>query len=129
MEEVPYYGLTWFVYLLLSACFFVFSFWHSRNMKFWLRIPILSLIAAMAFTPATTIQGEAFWSPAAIVMVFEIDQLGFAGFWRAGLAIIAMWVVFMIGSFLGRWLLNKRTKKATVSNTDAGVQSELSEPE
>lgn len=107
MEEVPYYGLNWFVYLLLSGIFLLLSFWKSRNLVAWLRIPILSFIAAMAFTPMTTMQGEGWWSPAAIVMVFEIEQNGFSGFLRAGLAIIMAWLSITIVSFIGWWVLNK----------------------
>ena len=107
MEEVPYYGLSWFVYLLLSGLFLLLSFWKSRKLTVWLRIPILSFIAAMAFTPMTTMPGDGWLSPAAIVMVFEIDQSGFSGFLRAGLAIITAWLSLTIISFISWWLLSK----------------------
>jgi hypothetical protein len=124
MEEVPYYGLSWFIYLLLSASFLLMSIWRSRRMKFWLRIPMLCFIAAMAFTPATTMPGQDWWSPAAIVMVFEIDQSGLSGFLRAGLGIIIVWIVLTIGTFLARWILNRRGNK----QPGTSVQTELEEP-
>ena len=78
----------------------------------------------MAFTPSTTIPGESWWSPAAIVMVFEIDQSGFAGFWRSGLSIIVLWLVIMIFSFLGRWLWRKRQAKAIDSRLESEQESQ-----
>ena len=108
MEDIPNYGLTWLAYLALSISFLALSYWTSRSLKFWIRIPILAFIAAMALTPSTTIQGEGWWSPAAIVMVFEIDQNGFAGFWRAGLGILIVWLVVTIISFVTRWFLRRK---------------------
>ncbi len=110
MDGVENYGLTWFIYLLLSFIFLLLSFWHSRKLSFWIRIPILSFIAAMAFTPATTLQGDSWWSPAAIVMIFEIDQNGIAGFWRAGLGIIIAWLVITLISFIAHWFFRRKKK-------------------
>lgn len=124
MDGVENYGLTWFIYLLLSCVFLVLSFWHSRKLTFWLRIPILCFIAAMAFTPSTTLQNDSWLSPAAIVMVFEIDQDGFAGFWRAGLGIIIVWLVLTIASFIIRWFL-RRKKKSTVDKPQQRSEPEL----
>ena len=129
MEEFPYYGLSWFAYLLLSASFLLLSIWKSKNLNQWLRIPLLTLIAAMAFTPATTIQGEAFWSPAAIVMVFEIDQYGLNGFWRAGLGIIMVWLVLMIGTFATRWFIKRRGIKLAKPTPETRSEPDLKEPE
>ena len=123
MDGVENYGLTWFIYLVLSGAFLLLSLWHSRNLTFWLRIPILSFIAAMAFTPATTLQGDSWLSPAAIVMVFEIDQNGIAGFWRAGLGIIIVWIVLTIVSFATRWFLRRKRQ------SDTKEPQQRSEPE
>ena len=124
MDGVENYGLTWLIYLVLSAAFLLLSFWHSRKLSFWLRIPILSFIAAMAFTPATTLQGDSWLSPAAIVMVFEIDQNGIAGFWRAGLGIIITWVVLMVISFALRWFLGRK-KNSTIVDPQERTEPEL----
>ena len=124
MDGVENYGLTWGIYLLLSVAFLLLSFWHSRNLTFWLRIPILSFIAAMALTPATTLQGDSWLSPAAIVMVFEIDQNGLAGFWRAGLGIIITWITLTVLSFAVRWFLG-RNKKSIVEEPQERTEPEL----
>ena len=116
MENIQNYGLIWFLYLLLAAGFTLLSFYYSRRLTFWLRIPILALVAAMAFTPASTIPGDTAMSPAAIVMIFEIDQNGMAGFWRAGLGIIVAWLILTIVGFIGRWLTRRKLSIKDNSN-------------
>ncbi len=108
MDEFPYYGLSWFVYLLVAAIFLLTSFWKTRNWSSWARIPLLSFIAAMALTPGVTVSGESWWSPAAIIMIFELDQKGLSGLWSSLLAIIAVWLLLMIGTVLVRWKLIKK---------------------
>ncbi|PCJ49760.1 MAG: hypothetical protein COA74_04735 [Gammaproteobacteria bacterium] len=110
MDEFPYYALSWFVYLIVTAIFLLFCGWHSRNWSSWVRVPVLTFIAALALTPGITISGETWWSPAAIIMIFELDQKGLIGILRSGLAIIAVWILFMIGTVLVKWRLNKKPK-------------------
>ena len=43
-------------------------------------------------------------------MIFELDQKGLTGIWRGGLSIIAFWIIFMLGSFIVRWKLNKKRR-------------------
>lgn len=118
MEEVPYYGLSWFGYLLLSGTFLFLSWRKSQNLSLWIRVPLLTLIVAMAFTPAATIPGQDWWSPAAIVMVFDIDQSGFKGFWRAGLGIIMVWLVLMIGTSVRIWLKRRNILQPDTENKE-----------
>jgi len=70
MEEFPYYGLSWFLYLVVAAGFLLLSAYKTRVWSFWIRLPLLSFIAAMAVTPGVTMSGETWWSPAAIIMIF-----------------------------------------------------------
>ena len=81
MEEFPYYGLSWFFYLVVAAGFLLLSAYKTRDWSFWIRLPLLSFIAAMALTPGVTVSGETWWSPAAIIMIFELDQKGLTGIW------------------------------------------------
>jgi len=74
------------------------------------RIPLLTFIAAMALTPGVTVSGETWWSPAAIIMIFELDSKGLSGIWGGLLSIIAFWLIFMVISFTVRWKLNKKQK-------------------
>ena len=83
----------------------------------------------MAFTPSTTMPGEDWWSPAAIVMVFEIDQSGFGGFMRAGIGIIAVWIFLTLTSFIVRWIIKRRSTNVVKSAPETKVQPELSDPE
>ena len=110
MEEFPYYGLSWFFYLLVAAIFLLLSFWKTRSWSLWFRIPLLSFITAMALTPGVSVPGESWWSPAAIIMIFELDQKGLTGIWSSLLAIIAVWLLLMIGSALIVWKLKKNTQ-------------------
>jgi hypothetical protein len=131
MDEFPYYGLSWFVYLMVAAIFLLFCAWHSRNWSVWARIPVLTFIAALALTPGVTISGETWWSPAAIIMIFELDQKGFAGILRSGISIMMVWILFMVATVitrwrLGKWKLNKNNKS---QNKDKYDQVELIDPD
>jgi hypothetical protein len=139
MDEFPYYRLSWFVYLIVAATFLMFCAWHSRNWSVWARIPVLTFIAALALTPGVTISGENWWSPAAIIMIFEIDQKGFVGIIRSGISIVMVWVVFMISTITFRWSadkwrFNKKNKSQDLPiddtlSKDKHKQVELIDPE
>jgi len=133
MEEFPYYTVTWFFYLIATAMFLLLCAWKSRSWSDWVRIPVLTFFAAMALTPGITVSGETWWSPAAIIMIFELDKNGLVGFWKGALSIIACWIVFMLISFIARWQLNKNKKKKTITEStvadDIPGQPDLIEPD
>ena len=108
MEEFPYYQLSWFFYLVFAALFLLASGWKTRSWSLWLRVPLLCFIAAMALTPGVTVSGESWWSPAAIIMVFDIDQKNMPGFWRNFISIIAVWILMIIATLTTRWVLKKK---------------------
>ncbi|MCP4273236.1 MAG: hypothetical protein GY781_14980 [Gammaproteobacteria bacterium] len=108
MEEFPYYGLSWFFYLIVTASFILFSAWKTRTWSKWTRVPLLSFIAAMALTPGLTVPDESWWSPAAIIMIFEMDQKGLQGIWPSLISIITVWLILMVGTILTRWLPMKK---------------------
>lgn len=124
MNEFPYYGLSWFFYLIVTAIFLLFCAWHSRNWSVWVRIPVLTFIAALALTPGVTISGESWWSPAAIIMIFELDQKGLAGISRILISIMMVWILFMIGAVIYKWkahswkIFSRRVKKKEVGHID-----------
>ncbi len=126
MEEFPYYGLSWFFYLLVAVGFLLLSAYKTRNWSFSIRLPLLSFIAAMALTPGVTISGETWWSPAAIIMIFELDQNGLTSIWGSLLSIIAFWIIIMISAVVLRWQLKRRTASR---NTEKISQPELREPD
>ena len=123
MDEFPYYALSWFIYLLFTAVFLLFCTWHSRKWSIWARIPVLTFIAALALTPGITISGESWWSPAAIIMIFELDSKGLSGIWKGLLSIIAFWIVLMISTFIVNWRLGKSkrfgSRKSKVNSADS----------
>ena len=133
MEEFPYYHLSWFIYLILSMLFLLLSARTTRKWPIWLRIPLLSFIAAMALTPGITISGESWWSPAAIIMIFALDKNGLSGIWGSLLSILAFWLIFMVSASLMSWRINKRNKNSNkVDNKihqQSKIQPELIEPE
>ncbi len=145
MEEFPYYGLSWFFYLIVATSFILFSAWKTRTWSKWIRIPLLSFIAAMALTPGLTIPDESWWSPAAIIMIFEIDQKGMQGIWPSLTSIITSWIILMVGIILTRWLpmekrsfINKpplfklsqlKKIKSKARKQKANEQPDLKEPE
>jgi len=105
MEEFPYYGLSWFLYLIVSASFLLFTTWKTQKWSKWFRIPLISFIAAMALTPGSTIPDQSWKSPAAIIMVFEMDQKGLSGIWPSLISIVLTWIFLIIATILIRWLL------------------------
>lgn len=131
MEEFPYYGLSWFFYLVFAAIFLLLSSLKTRGWPVWVRIPLLTFIAAMALTPGLTLSGETWWSPAAIIMIFELDQKGLSGIWRGALSILAFWLLFMLVTFVARWRLSKRRKTAATSGWEGNFseQPELKDPD
>ena len=131
MEEFPYYSLSWFFYLLCAAIFLLLCTWKTRNWTAWLRIPGLTFIAAMALTPGVTTSGESYWSPAAIIMIFELDQKGLTGVWRGAISIITVWVLLMISTVVVRWKINKNKHSSVKPENDNNQsdQVELIDPE
>ena len=129
MEEFPYYGLSWFFYLVVAAGFLLLSAYKTRDWSFWIRLPLLSFIAAMALTPGVTVSGETWWSPAAIIMIFELDQKGLTGIWGSLLSIIAVWIIIMISTVILRWQLKRRAGSKKTSSTEKTSQPDLIEPD
>jgi len=123
IEEFPYYGLSWFLYLVVTAAFLLFCLYKTRNWPHWIRLSLLSFMAAMALTPGTTISGESWLSPAAIIMILELDKKGLSGIWPHLTSITAVWLLIMLLTSLVRWQFNKRIKRASSS------QPELIDPE
>jgi len=105
MEEFPYYGLSWFAYILMAAIFILFTAWKTKTWNLYARIPLLTFISAMALTPSLTVVGESWWSPAAIIMIFELDQHGSAGLWRGAIPIIIVWLLMMMVAVVYFWKL------------------------
>ena len=135
MEEFPYYGLSWFIYLIVAASFLLLVVWKTRNWSVWTRVPLITFIAAMAFTPGTTVSGEPWLSPAAIIMIFGMDQNGLSGIWAPLTSIIMVWLLLMLSTGLIRWKLMKYLpflkKSAVVEDgaEDINSQPELKEPD
>ena len=121
MEEFPYYGLSWFFYLLAAAGFLLLCLWKTRKWSYGVRIPLLTFFAAMSLTPGITLPGESWYSPAAIIMIFDLDRDGFSGILHSALSIIAVWLILMLATFIARWQLNKR-------HTNKEKQPELIDP-
>ena len=82
----------------------------------------------MAFTPVTYMEGESYLSPAAIVMIFEIEKDGLTGIWRSGLGIIVVWLLLSIGGLAGNWYLKRRSKAVSETHSEP-VEVDLKEPE
>ena len=126
IDEFPYYGLSWFFYLLTTFAFLLVSMWKTRKWSNTIRIPLLSFFAAMALTPGLTLSGEGWYSPAAIIMIFELDKKGLSGIWHSALSIIGVWIMLMTATFITRWQLAKKAKKP---NNKSNKSNEEKEPE
>jgi len=108
MEEFPYYGLSWFAYLVVAAIFILLSAWKTKSWNLYTRIPVISFISAMALTPSLTVVGDSWWSPAAIIMIFEIDQQGMVGAWRGAIPILISWILLMTLASVYFWKLKPK---------------------
>lgn len=118
IAQLPSYSLyyeTWLTYLALGALVFMLAWNLVKRWHALIKIPLLSLVGAMMFTPWYAIQGKIFLAPAMITLIFDamehdIEQAG------RGLGPMAIaWILFMMIGTLSHHIHKKWHKpKASV---------------
>jgi hypothetical protein len=110
--EFEHYHLAWATYVGLGLMFVVLWYYVSRSWSAWINVPLISLMSAMIFTPATSLKTESVYlAPATLVAIFDGEQLGIEAFIQGiipvGLSWLTLCIVFSMIVFFAR----KRTKK------------------
>jgi hypothetical protein len=95
--EFEHYYLAWAVYVGLGAVFVSLWYYVSRRWSAWINVPLISLMAAMIFTPATSLKTESIYlAPATLVAIFDGEQLGIEAFIQGAIPIGLSWLTLCI---------------------------------
>lgn len=84
-----FYTEGWLIYIGLAAVVLVIAHIVMRRWPSWIRLPIWSLMAAGALTPAASVADQGLWAPAIVVAVFGLEKGGVGGA-ASGLVPIAL---------------------------------------
>lgn len=112
MEMYAYQQEALYVYGGLALAAFLVSWWIVRRWWPFLRITILSLVGALAFTPAFVIPDKDYVAPAAVYLVFDAAQHTHDGQLQAvatkdATPILVVWGGLFVLGWLLHWLLPK----------------------
>lgn len=122
MDRVVHdYSSTWVVYILVASVFLVVLYRLIRNWPKWLLVPVWSIFAAGALTPASSTPEGPWLAPAAIVGIMGAEQAGVTGLMRGAVPILISFVVIsaVLGGLL--FVLSRRAKPAAAGETDADM--------
>jgi hypothetical protein len=89
-------GGVWALYVLLAVVFLLLLYRWIRSLPKWLLVPLWSMFAAGALTPAPIEEGSVHSAPAAIVAILGAEQAGLPGFWRGGTPILVSFAGFCL---------------------------------
>ncbi|NQD37222.1 hypothetical protein HPT27_09300 [Permianibacter sp. IMCC34836] len=120
------YGSTWLLYILVACVFLVVLYRTIRRWPKWLMVPVWSLFAAGALTPAASTGDGPWLAPAAIVGILGFDQDGMTGLMRGAVPIVISFLIVtaVLGALL--FVLSRRQKPAaasTISESDVVTAS------
>ncbi|MBI2379929.1 MAG: hypothetical protein HYV16_04125 [Gammaproteobacteria bacterium] len=74
METYPYQPQALQAYGVLAVVVFLLAWWLARRWWAWLKISLLSLTGALAFTPAFVFPDKDFVAPAIVHLIFDAGQ-------------------------------------------------------
>jgi hypothetical protein len=95
--EFEHYYLAWAVYVGLGIAFVALWYYVSRNWSAWVNVPLISLMCAMIFTPATSIKTESVYlAPATLVAIFDGEQLGTDAFIQGIIPVGLSWLTLCL---------------------------------
>lgn len=130
------YSSSWLLYIFVACVFLVVLYRLLRNWPKWLLVPIWSLFAAGALTPANSTPDGPWLAPAAIVGILGAEQDGITGLMRGVVPIVISFLVITLLLSAVFFLLSRRPKPtAPVDTGEAAaepvaedVESERQEP-
>ncbi len=74
--------IVWALYIGLGLIFLALLWWPLRHRPRWLQCLLLSVASGIVFTPLPIEPGSPHWAPAALVMIFDLEDKGVDGLWR-----------------------------------------------
>lgn len=111
------YGSTWTVYILIACVFLLVLYRLIRRWPKWLLVPVWSLFAAGALTPANSTPDGPWLAPAAIVGILGAEQDGITGLMRGVTPIAINFLIISILLGLLFFVLSRRPKPAVGNET------------
>ena len=132
MEHYPYQQESLYLYAAIAVLVFIVSWWIVRRWWPWLRIILLSLVLALAFTPAFVFPDKDFIAPAVVDLVFDAAQHTHDGLLKTTVLkdltpIALVWaVLFVLGGLL-HWILPKSRADKERDNTRNAFDKRLAD--
>ncbi len=124
------YGNAWLLYILVACVFLLVLYRLIRNWPKWLLVPVWSLFAAGALTPASSTPDGPWVAPAAIVGILGAEQDGISGLMRGAVPILISFLVITLVLSVVFFLLARRPKPvASSETTDAPAEAVAAETE
>lgn len=114
------YGSTWLLYILVAGVFLAMLYRLIRRWPKWLLVPVWSMFAAGALTPAASTPDGPWLAPAAIVAILGAEKDGITGLMRGATPILLSFVALnvLLGGLF--WWLAKRPQPAAAAEQDSG---------
>ena len=124
------YGNAWLLYILVACVFLLVLYRLIRNWPKWLLVPVWSLFAAGALTPASSTPDGPWVAPAAIVGILGAEQDGISGLMRGAVPILISFLVITLVLSVVFFLLSRRPKPvASSETTDTPAEAVTAEAE
>ena len=124
------YGNAWLLYILVACVFLLVLYRLIRNWPKWLLVPVWSLFAAGALTPASSTPDGPWVAPAAIVGILGAEQDGISGLMRGAVPILISFLVITLVLSVVFFLLSRRPKPvASSETTDTPAEAVAAEAE
>ena len=111
------YGNAWLLYILVACVFMLVLYRLIRKWPKWLLVPVWSLFAAGALTPASSTPDGPWVAPAAIVGILGAEQDGITGLMRGAVPILISFLVITLILSAVLFLLSRRPKPAAPEET------------
>ena len=112
------YGSAWTLYIVIACVFLLVLYRLIRRRPKWLLVPVWSLFAAGALTPANSTPDGPWLAPAAIVGILGAEQDGITGLMRGAVPIVINFVIISGLLSLLFFALSRRPKP--VASNEAG---------
>ena len=99
----------WLLYIFIGCIILALLYYPMRKFSHWLHLGLLSLVAAIMFTPLSIEIKSQEWAPALLVMFFDMEKHGGGSFTRAFFPIILFWLALLaLGS---AWLIKSKQSR------------------
>ncbi|PIP80363.1 MAG: hypothetical protein COW84_05620 [Gammaproteobacteria bacterium CG22_combo_CG10-13_8_21_14_all_40_8] len=103
------FWIVWTIYTSVGLIVLAMLRYPMRRANRWLQLLLLIPVATLMFTPLTIQPESEYWAPAALVMIFEIEEQGMTGMVRGLIPLILTYLGLML---IGISILFTKSKKS-----------------